>query len=696
MRMQRIWNTVSFALVLALIGLSQTVQRAGAGEVTTPLRGSGQRPVLPNEQTYGTDNFLIHFTTTGGSAVPQADANGDGTPDYVERVAEALEYTWDVEIRQMGWAPPPPDGGAGGDDRLDVYLEEVMANGFAGYADSEGGFVGDNPLTPERERRSSSSYLALDDDYAELNSAATDETPDELMQATVAHEFNHVVQSGYDAFDPHLWLYEATATWMEDQVYDEVNDGVFYLRDVFDQPDTCLVAEQGWYANWLLLRLLSERYGPEIIRQIWEHSRELDGFASIDLALKPHGSSLVQESRDYGIAMLLRSYEEGYLYPPIFIEGTAPVGSFTPSSGVESLGVDFIRLTGPGTVTVALNSSSPALSLRAVGIRGPDADVIDNDATSLSVDLSGYEQAFALVHNADQTNDEETCSAASYSITVTEGGTPTAVRSTWPAEYFGETVEAPPGAEEEGPGAVQPITGVPYSGGAEDASDSPTGLDVSFETLIPATVPAGYVFDYAYIMTEDDFGTNADFYIPGGGEAANFDYMDQENNWLSIAESPSPYGTVDEWLTDIDYDSPGEIIDVRGTEVLIEDLSDDDGIWYSATLILDGLFIVVDGDHTEEDVLTLVAGLVEAVGSAPSGEELTAPTDVPTVEPSAAPNVAPTQPAPTGVPPAADGLDGATTGFVAGFGLLVCGGGLCLIGLLVVLSMVIVLRLRRQ
>ena len=95
--------------------------------------------------------------------------------------------------------------------------------------------------------------------------------------------------------------------------------------------------------------------------------------------------------------------------------------------------------------------------------------------------------------------------------------------------------------------------------------------------------------------------------MPNGGNSANYDYLDDAGNWLSIAESPSPYGTVDEWLTAIDYDTPGTIQTIAGEEVLIEDLGEPGDPWVSATLIVNGLFIVVDGDHTEADVVGLGA-----------------------------------------------------------------------------------------
>ncbi len=48
-------------------------------------------------------------------------------------------------------------------------------------------------------------------------------------EVTFAHEYNHILQFGYDAYqDP--WFAEASATWMEDQVYNGINDYLRYVR----------------------------------------------------------------------------------------------------------------------------------------------------------------------------------------------------------------------------------------------------------------------------------------------------------------------------------------------------------------------------------------------------------------------------------------------------------------------------------
>src|SRR5687767_8337554 len=141
-RMTRFRWIITALLIAALSTLAQSTPPASAHVDT--MRPPQERPELPNEQTFGTTHFLIHFTTSGEHAVDTTDANGDGTPDYVEAVAESAEFVWDFQINQYGWTPPPPDEQSGGDDRLDIYLEEVFDNyEAAGYTEMEGGYTGD-------------------------------------------------------------------------------------------------------------------------------------------------------------------------------------------------------------------------------------------------------------------------------------------------------------------------------------------------------------------------------------------------------------------------------------------------------------------------------------------------------------------------------------------------------------------------
>ena len=70
---------------------------------------------------------------------------------------------------------------------------------------------------------------------------------------------------------------EATATWMEEQVFDEVNDNRQYLPagqlGVPGRPlDTFQNTGAAHYGNWVFFEYLSERFGNEIVRSAWQEA----------------------------------------------------------------------------------------------------------------------------------------------------------------------------------------------------------------------------------------------------------------------------------------------------------------------------------------------------------------------------------------------------------------------------------------
>lgn len=678
------WKLVFFCYAVFAV-LSFSAVTAFTVKPVAARAGTQNRPSLPNEQTYGDERFFIHYTLSGKDAVDATDANGNSVPDYVEQVLEVLNTVYQVEVVQLGWAPPPADLGEGGDTRFDVYLENLMSRGIAGYANSEGGYLGDNPATPEVERRAAYSYLSLDNDFAEIpDDPEVAETPLGLLRTTTAHEFNHAIQAGYDAFDPHTWLYEATASWMEDEVFGETNDPVYYIQDVFDAPDKCRVAESGWYGSWLFLRLMSERYGREVVRSIWEQSRQLDGFDAVDAALKLYGSSLQIESRDFAVANLLRAYEEGDSYPTIALEGMAEKGAFTPQSGVQSLGADTIQVLGTGVVDVNLADADAVLFMRAVGVRGDQADVIDAASGALTVNLDTYQATYVVIHNDTRTSREDRCAYADYSLVVAPSARPPmTATAVWPAISFqAPTTIAAQTDHGGGSAPYRPPVGQSYA--SAESADAPQDLDVPFNPVMPAALPPGYAFDRAYTMTAEDFGASAVYYVPGGGISANYDYIDQDGNWLSVAQSPSPYGTLQEWLSAIDYfnitQNPGQVQTLSGVDVLVKDLSSGSTTRVNATLVLDGFFIVVEGDTSHEDVLVLAESLIAARPLQPEA------TDAFPIPPTS------TLPANIG------GLSDAQDSFFAaigGVGFVLCGLVVCLLGALIPI-VVVFLRQRQQ
>jgi PKD repeat protein len=256
------------------------------GEVV-PLAQS--RPPLTNEEIYDTTHFRIHYTRTGTDAVyhPSEDVNpANGVPDYVDWVAEDLEYVWSAEISSMGWLQPPPDQGEGGDTRYDVYLKNCP--GYYGYTNYSGGFVGDNPNSlTVIETDAYYSYMVLENDFAAFPGDRR-----ENIRVTAAHEFNHAIQVGYDGTEA-TWLMEATATWIEDEVYDDINDNYQFLDKLFSTPDLAL--DTGYtsytYSRWIFMRYISEHHGGQTtVRSIWEHAVTQDSMDAVKAALLEVGT----------------------------------------------------------------------------------------------------------------------------------------------------------------------------------------------------------------------------------------------------------------------------------------------------------------------------------------------------------------------------------------------------------------------
>ena len=107
---------------------------------------------------------------------------------------------------------------------------------------------------------------------------------------TVPHEFFHAVQHACESFEfveESAWWWEATAIWMENQVYpDDSNYAVFlfgfafyphYALNFFDYFDTGAVQEYYSYGAFVFPTFLTDFYvGPEVIRDSWVLSSASD------------------------------------------------------------------------------------------------------------------------------------------------------------------------------------------------------------------------------------------------------------------------------------------------------------------------------------------------------------------------------------------------------------------------------------
>ena len=114
----------------------------------------------------------------------------------------------------------------------------------------------------------------LDNDYKEFAPL----TPLKALQVTVAHEYNHILQFGID-YNEQVWMFEASATWMEEQVYPAVSDWLRYVPAFAAstaEPLTRASAGQGLkiYGDASFLHFLSRgsHLGPDVVRDAWLRS----------------------------------------------------------------------------------------------------------------------------------------------------------------------------------------------------------------------------------------------------------------------------------------------------------------------------------------------------------------------------------------------------------------------------------------
>jgi hypothetical protein len=128
------------------------------------------------------------------------------------------------------------------------------------------------------------------------------------LRVTAAHEFNHAIQLGYRAWEDanenliDLFLMEMTSTFMEEYVYDEVNDYYQYLPILFNNVQKIRFTS-GYgtfpYGNGIYMQMLEILYGPEIIVDLWKRIRTEKGIQALHYVLNERGSSWPKSQNRY-------------------------------------------------------------------------------------------------------------------------------------------------------------------------------------------------------------------------------------------------------------------------------------------------------------------------------------------------------------------------------------------------------------
>ena len=336
------------------------------------------------KNTFETEHFVLHYSTVSQSdAVPAVDVSGiRGVPDYIEVAARSWEDTWQVLVVQLGYPAPK---GVTSQNKFHVYYNKLPYYGYCMPTNVELEAVSPVPVG------TASAFIVVNNDFYGFPPNDEDRTGTEAirsgaLKATQAHEFMHALQFAINVYGSG-WLMESHATWAEDAVYDGINDWHWYINNFLATPDLPIF-NRYLYGAAYFQNYLSERYGVDVMRQIWfAHRTRTAPNAIRDIAF---GGSW-EAMKAFAPAEYLHDISDFTTDAPSIVESIRPLRSLTrathssypvsvdvpPSTNRVAnrapwgLGANFIDFTNAsGSVTVSFDGTDD-FAWRAYAIATP-------------------------------------------------------------------------------------------------------------------------------------------------------------------------------------------------------------------------------------------------------------------------------------------------------------------------------------
>jgi hypothetical protein len=310
-------------------------------------------------------NFCFHWVSQSDDAIALGDGDANGFPDYIDTAAAVFEQVRGiVHSPPLSFRPPKSDQTSnpnGGNNKVDIYFTDTGAEGTYGYCTSDDPNL--DHLGGSYSFYDVSGYCVLDNDFSPAQ-FDTGVNGIAAMQVTAAHEYFHIVQYAYDVAEDK-WLMEGSAVWMEDVVFDEINDYLQYL-DVsqmevpgipLDFSSTAdIPIAQTKYGAFLWFRFLQDHVLTDnsgnpttaFMQQIWQNADSTRGAASDQYSIQAVKSMLAGRQVDFATAYT-----------------TFGVANLFPASFYEE-GAIYASLAGPSGLTGTLTRRKPTRTLRGL------------------------------------------------------------------------------------------------------------------------------------------------------------------------------------------------------------------------------------------------------------------------------------------------------------------------------------------
>ncbi len=178
-----------------------------------------------------------------------------------QEVRQYLEKSWEIQVEKLGFRPP--------------FSYSVNKSGHLNVFLQRGGDTAVEGIYPVEKKD-----VWWDAYQVTISIDAWGDYAGDILDSTMAHEFNHTLHAAYDWFET-AGFFETSATYIQDKVFPEDND---YLKQIVDfqrHPDWSIDRNDD-YETWfmygasLYLFFLEDSYfkkNPQFLAQIWEGSR---------------------------------------------------------------------------------------------------------------------------------------------------------------------------------------------------------------------------------------------------------------------------------------------------------------------------------------------------------------------------------------------------------------------------------------
>lgn len=361
--------------------------------------------------------FRMHYTRSGDHAVPEADKDSSGVPDFVEEFGLTFDDVYQKEIEELGFREPLSDAqyhdslDYGGDARFDVYLQDR-----GGSADGYYVVEACSPQAP----RPCAGYLIVENDF----SGYSYPTPQDGMKVLASHEYFHAIQHAYRN-DIDRAFSESTASWATEQIYPQEKDFEWAITSFFKEPSRPLDANSNGptdsfiYGVAIWPYFLNEKFGSKILPATFEEM-SIGGSAdnsldAVDAVLvRDHQSSLSEAFREFALWNLLTGSrsggDRGYAQAAEFPEAPYTVISdghpFRITGEIPYLSALYYQINIPkGLVaTVTSEYAQAQVALHLITGQGDERTIASATATEGTVSLVSQGAMFIVAASVAREN----------------------------------------------------------------------------------------------------------------------------------------------------------------------------------------------------------------------------------------------------------------------------------------------------